>query len=208
MGFADNLRAFRSVAGMSRSKLGSMLVPEYTGQSVYNWEVKGYTPPADVMAQIAAIFGTTVDVLLGEGRVRLQVEPSTATLPALKLGAIHAGEFEEEDGERTLVQAPETVVLAHPRAFFLEVVGDCMELDYPEGCLVLVDPDMEPSNGRAVAVEVDNGYMLRRIMRGNDTLILSSHSRTSYPDMVFRDGDVSVRVLGVVCWFQARKDER
>lgn len=207
MGFSENLKAFRRVAGMTRAKLGSMLEPEYTGQSVYNWEVKGYTPPADVIAQLARIFNTTVDALLGEGRIRLQVEPSTATLPALQLGVIHAGAFEEEEGNTVLVQAPESVVLAHPHAFFLEVVGDCMEMSYPEGCLVLVDPDMEPCSGRAVAVEIDNEYILRRLVMGNDTMILSSNSRTAYPDIIIQ-GDMEVRILGVVVWFQASRDER
>lgn len=208
MGFSENLKAFRSLAGMSRAKLGAMLDPEYTGQAVYNWEVKGYAPPTGVVSQLARIFGTSVEALLGENLIRLSVEPSSATLPMLSLGMVHAGEFEGEDEELSVVQAPESVVLAHPHAFFLQVVGDCMELDYPEGCLVLVDPDMEPSNGRAVVAEVEREYVLRRFDRFNDTLVLSSHSRTLYPDMVFRDQDVEVSVLGTVVWFQAREDLR
>ena len=51
--------------------------------------------------------------------------------------------------------------------------------------------------------------VLRRYMRGSNTLLLSADSHGGqYEDMVFSDVETQeVRMLGVVVWFQADHDE-
>ena len=131
--------------------------------------------------------------------------PSTATAPLI--GWVHAGTPEDErvlDGE---VELPSHVLASHPDGFFLRVEGDCMNKRYPEGCHVFVDPNMAPWNGCAVAAELP-GYegVLRSYYRGNSSLMLCADSFSEYEDIILT-GDDPVRLIGVVVWFQAEKEE-
>ena len=91
----------------------------------------------------------------------------------------------------------------------LDVDGDCMDRAYPPGCVVMVDPDMEPWNGCAVVAETQPGEsVMRRYMRGSSTLMLSPDSYEEHEDLVFSgDSCAEVRLVGVVVWYQASSDE-
>lgn len=206
MAFKERFKQLREARGMTQSEVAKLLDPPYTAQAVHKWEVNGNTPKMAVLRQIADIFGVSVSDLLDETD-RLMPVPSTATLPLLSLGTVHAGEPKEAIEDDLVIQAPADVVNRHPNGFFLLVEGTCMDRAYPEGCHVLVDPDMQPSNGSAVVAEFMGDTVLRRFHRFTDTLILSSDSTEPYPDIVVR-GDMEVRILGVVVWFQASKDVR
>lgn len=165
------------------------------------------------MDDLAELLGVSVSELLdgvqasptGARRPRA----STRLVPVRRLGRTHAGESAEElpdDGE---AYAPEDVVARHPRSFFLGVDGDCMNRSYPDGCDVLVDPDLGPWQGCAVVAEVEAGRsVLRRYYRGNSSLMLSADSFAAYDDMVFDRPEQEVRLVGVVVWFQAHEEER
>ena len=130
--------------------------------------------------------------------------------PMRRLGKTHAGGAVEEIEDEGTVEVPAHVAKMHPNGFVLSVEGDCMDRAYPDGCVVLVDPDAEPWNGCAVVAETSPGEsVLRRYMRGSSTLLLSPDSHSGdYDDMVFSDDDAQeVRTLGVVVWFQADHDE-
>lgn len=132
-------------------------------------------------------------------------KPSTATAPLL--GWVHAGAPEEERVLESEIALPSSVLEGHPNGFFLRVEGDCMNRKYPEGCHVFVDPDMTPWNGCAVAAELP-GYegVLRSYYRGNSSLMLCADSFSEYEDIILT-GDDPVRLIGVVVWFQAEKEE-
>ena len=206
MAFKERFKQLREARGMTQSEVAKLLDPPYTAQAVHKWEVNGNTPTMAVLRQIADIFGVSVSDLLDETD-RLMPVPSTATLPLLNLGTVHAGEPKEAIEDDLVIQAPADVVSRHPNGFFLQVEGTCMDKAYPEGCHILVDPDMQPHNGSAVVAEFMGDTVLRRFHRFTDTLILSSDSTEPYPDIVVR-GDMEVRILGVVVWFQASRDER
>ena len=206
MSFGERFRQLRESRGMTQAEVAKLLDPPYTAQAVHKWEVNGNTPKMPILRQLADMFGVTISELLDEPD-RLMPVPSTATLPLLSLGTVHAGDPKEAIEDRLVVQAPADVVNRHPNGYFLLVEGDCMDTSYPEGCHVLVDPDMQPRNGSAVVAEFMGDTVLRRFHRFTDTLILSSDSSKPYPDIVVR-GDMEVRILGVVVWFQASKDVR
>ena len=109
---------------------------------------------------------------------------------------------EEEVAHR--VEVPASVCENHPRAFALEVEGDCMDRVIPEGSHVLVDPDREPGNGSVAVVETDSYQaVMRRWYRGSSTLMLTADSHGEQEDMVFGPEDGPVRVVGTVVWWQA-----
>lgn len=132
------------------------------------------------------------------------IRGTSAMVPLRVLGATHAGERMDEDEAAYDVEFPASVAERHPNAFALRVEGDCMDRRYPEGCHILVDPDVEPRNGSAVVAEFEDGRsVLRNYLRGTSTLMLTADSHADHDDIVVTADDAPVRTLGVVVWFQA-----
>lgn len=210
MGFARNVRANRERLGLSQEELGRKV--GLTNSAVSQWESGRAKPRIGVMKDLSEIFGMSVSELLGEDApgpgLRAPVG-SSAMVPMRRLGRTHAGEAVEEIPDDGVVEVPAGVAGRHPHAFMLDVDGDCMDRAYPPGCVVMVDPDMEPWNGCAVVAETAPGEsVMRRYMRGAATLMLSPDSFEDHEDMVFSgDSSAEVRLVGVVVWFQAANDE-
>lgn len=214
MGFSENLRKLRDLSGLTQEDLAKKV--GVSRVAVTRWENGANAPGGENVARLAALFDVTAAQLLGydptelpAGAVRIAAAPA-ATVPMLDLGAIHAGDPIEAREDAVLVQVPADVAQYHQDGYLLHVQGDCMNRVYPDGCRVLVDPAMDPRPGCAVAAMVDGGdVVLRRYYRGADTLMLVADSLTGeYDDMVFKGDMADVRLLGVICWFQAEKDER
>lgn len=214
MGFADNLRRLREDLGFTQED-----VAEKVGVSrvaVTRWESGSNQPGGENSARLASLFGVSVAQLFGYDfdslpRGAMPITSSEeAMVPMLELGSIHAGDPKEAIEDAVLVQVPADVARYHRSGYLLRVEGGCMDRVYPEGCRVLVDPAMEPRPGSAVAAQIDGGdVVMRRYYRGRDTLMLVSDSLSGdYEDIVFKDGMGDVRLLGVICWFQAERDER
>ena len=84
-----------------------------------------------------------------------------------------------------------------------------MDNVYPEGCYILIDPEQRPSNGSIAVVSIDGAdYVMRRLYRGANTLILSPDSHNDeYVDMVFTTTtEHTVEFHGTVVWFQSSKE--
>ena len=84
-----------------------------------------------------------------------------------------------------------------------------MDNVYPEGCYILIDPEQRPSNGSIAVVSIDGAdYVMRRLYRGANTLILSPDSHNAdYEDMVFGAAtEHTVKFHGTVVWFQSSKE--
>ena len=120
---------------------------------------------------------------------------------------MYAGALADEEEAAHGVEVPASVCEGHPRAFALQVEGDCMNRVVPEGAHVLVDPDLEPGNGSIAVVETE-GYraVMRRWYRGSSNLMLCADSFSEHDDMVFGPDDGPVRVVGTVVWFQAAEE--
>lgn len=137
----------------------------------------------------------------------MPVVPSSATVPLLTIGRVHAGAMTDEEEVAHRVEVPASVCENHPRAFALEVEGDCMDRVIPEGSHVLVDPDREPGNGSIAVVETESyRAVMRRWYRGSSTLMLTADSHAEQEDMVFGPEDGPVRVVGTVVWWQAPRE--
>lgn len=132
-------------------------------------------------------------------------EPAYAPL----LGRVHAGEAQEPDVLQDAIPVPYEIIKRHPQGYFLQVEGDCMDNVYPEGCYILIDPEQRPSNGSIAVVSIDGAdYVMRRLYRGANTLILSPDSHNAeHEDMVFNAADEhTVEFHGTVVWFQSSKE--
>lgn len=84
-----------------------------------------------------------------------------------------------------------------------------MDKVYPEGCLILVDPEREPSNGSIAAVSIDgHDAVMRRLLRTPSTMVLSPESfNGEHEDIIITaDSGHTVQLIGTVVWFQASKE--
>lgn len=138
------------------------------------------------------------------------IKPTTAK-PAYAplLGRVHAGEAQEPDVLQDAIPVPYEIIKRHPQGYFLQVEGDCMDNVYPEGCYILIDPEQRPSNGSIAVVSIDGAdYVMRRLYRGANTLILSPDSHNAeHEDMVFAaTTEHTVEFHGTVVWFQSSRE--
>lgn len=212
MSVGTNIKQLRDRAGMTQEELADKL--GVARSTVTQWENGWSNPRMGMVQKLAGVFHVTSSDIVSDEPVKpnlpanaIPVRGTSAMVPVRVLGSTHAGDRMDEDESDYDAEFPEGVVSRHPRCFALKVEGDCMNRRYPEGCHVLVDPDIEPSNGRAVIAEFEDGRsVLRCYYRGQSSLMLTADSFSEYEDIILT-GDDPVRLIGVVVWFQAEKEE-
>lgn len=218
MGLPENIDALLVKHDLTQEALAR--IAGVTPGSVTGWR-KGSRPRKEAISRLCEYFNISEDDLISDhyglaakehGRYAMPdgampVVPSSATVPLLTLGRVHAGAMTDEEEVAHRVEVPASVCENHPRAFALEVEGDCMDRVIPEGSHVLVDPDREPGNGSIAVVETE-AYraVMRRWYRGSSTLMLTADSHAEQEDMVFGPEDGPVRVVGTVVWWQAPRE--
>lgn len=210
MSIGSNIRRLRVSHEMTQDEFGK--IADVSAMAVSQWENDRAVPRMGAVQAIADYFGInkgeiiddvekpTIGLPIGARPIR----GTSAMVPLRVLGATHAGERMDEDEAAYDVEFPASVAERHPNAFALRVEGDCMDRRYPEGCHIMVDPDVEPRNGSAVVAEFEDGRsVLRNYLRGTSTLMLTADSHADHDDIVVTADDAPVRTLGVVVWFQA-----
>ena len=195
---------FAKIAGVSRG-------------AVAQWESGFSEPRMGPIQKLADHFGISKSDIIEDGgmfgkftMVNGAIKPTTAK-PAYAplLGRLHAGKAQEPDVLQDAVPVPYEIIKCHPQGYFLQVEGDCMDKVYPEGCYILIDPEQRPSNGSIAVVSIDGAdYVMRRLYRGANTLILSPDSHNAeHEDMVFAAStEHTVEFHGTVVWFQSSKE--
>lgn len=221
MSVGTNIRALREKFDLTQDELAEKL--GVTRESVHRWEADKIAIRDRHVAKMVELFGIDPEDiksprfgLAGSERGyssaslplnAIPVRGTSAMVPVRVLGSTHAGERMDEHESDYEVEFPEGVVTRHPGCFALKVEGDCMDRRYPEGCMVLVDPSMEPRNGLAVVAEFEDGRSLLRVyMRGSSTLMLTADSFSEYDDIIVTQDDPPVKTIGVVVWFQASEE--
>lgn len=190
--------AFAKKLGMSQQNYG-------------NYENGKQPLKSDQIALICETFGCTAEWLLGMSDVREPIAPVDCFLPMV--GAIPAGtplEAIELGDERAWCDP--SISERHPRAFFLTVHGDSMDLRYRDGGMVLIDPDeREIESGKCYAVLV-NGYdaTLKQVFVAGDTIVLHPLST----NQAHKDRSIDVTdpdapyfaVVGRVVWYVSKEE--
>lgn len=209
MSTGANIRRLREQRNLTQDELGNMV--GVSRSTITQWE-RGWTTPRMGNIQIlAGIFGvTTADIIADEPSPTNAIKPATAR-PAYAplLGRVHAGEAQEPDVLQDAIPVPYEIIKRHPQGYFLQVEGDCMDNVYPEGCYILIDPEQRPSNGSIAVVSIDGAdYVMRRLYRGANTLILSPDSHNAkHEDIIFSStAEHTVEFHGTVVWFQSSKE--
>ena len=209
MSTGANIKRLREQHGLTQEQLGKMV--DVSRSTITQWE-RGWTTPrmGNVQLLAGALGVSTADIIADELPPSNAIKPATAK-PAYAplLGRVHAGKAQEPDVLQDAIPVPYEIIKRHPQGYFLQVEGDCMDNVYPEGCYILIDPEQRPSNGSIAVVSIDGAdYVMRRLYRGANTLILSPDSHNAeYEDMVFSaTTEHTVEFHGTVVWFQSSKE--
>lgn len=209
MSTGANIKRLREQRGLTQEQLGKMV--DVSRSTITQWE-RGWTTPrmGNVQLLAGALGVSTADIIADELPPSNAIKPTTAK-PAYAplLGRVHAGKAQEPDVLQSAVPVPYEIIKRHPQGYFLQVEGDCMDNVYPEGCYILIDPEQRPSNGSIAVVSIDGAdYVMRRLYRGANTLILSPDSHNAeHEDMVFAaTTEHTVEFHGTVVWFQSSKE--
>ena len=212
MGIAENIKRLRTGADLTQAKLAEMV--GVTRATVTQWETGWSQPRMGAVEKLASAFGVPLSAIVDDDsrpslpKGAVAVRGSSAMVPVRVLGRTHAGAAMDEEECGLEMEVPRSVAEAHPGCFLLKVEGDCMDRRFPDGCMVLVDPRMEPRNGMAVVAEFEDGTsVLRCYLRGQSTVVLAADSHADHDDIVLT-GEAPVRTVGVAVWFQSEKDER
>lgn len=215
MGIRENIIELRKRKNITQEELAK--IAGVTRAAVSQWEGGFSEPRMGSIQNIADHFGISKSDIIEDGgmfgkftMVNGAIKPTTAK-PAYAplLGRVHAGKAQEPDVLQSAVPVPYEIIKRHPQGYFLQVEGDCMDNVYPEGCYILIDPEQRPSNGSIAVVSIDGAdYVMRRLYRGANTLILSPDSHNAdHEDMVFGAAtEHTVEFHGTVVWFQSSKE--
>lgn len=214
--YGKRIAGARALKGLTQTALAKKIGT--TQQQIARYESGENDVKSSVILKISAALGVTISYLLGLDESPFpsstsQARPVAGDASLPFVGCIAAGvsrEAMEFDGERRW--ASPGVVKRHPNAFLLRVSGDSMNLMYPEGCLVAVDPDdCEVKSGKVYAVLVNGcAAALKQVFCVGDTIVL--HPLSSNPE--HRDRSVCTsdpdapyfRILGRAVWYQAEVD--
>ena len=168
--------ALRIRAAMAARSLDQSAVARALGiepQSVQQWLAGQTTPRGYRIKELARLLEVPPWELLGgpdEARGNVASGGAVAdhlaqagTSPFVRrvprLAWVSAGQFRELD----VIASPETVEdwdspsePLGPRSFSLRVDGDSMEPEFPDGCIIFVDPSLRAASGDFVVVQLEN----------------------------------------------------
>lgn len=207
MPISDRLKALRVQRDFTQADVGNRLNPPVTKAAVASWESGKARPRLDKLQQLADLFNVTVAELMGEDAEPVPFRASGTMMPLL--GYAHMGEPCDEDSLGEMVEVPSEVAGRHPNGFLVHAQGDCMDELFPHDCVMLVDPDMEPVNGRPVLAETsDYGAVVRNLTRGATHCMLTAASRSGeYPDIMAGPDDEPITIKGRVVWYMRDRDD-
>lgn len=195
------IAAARNAKGWSQKDLAKKIGT--TQQQIARYESGANDVKSSVLLKLSAALGVTVSYLLA-----LDDDPSfvsvvsSDTVPVPVLGRIAAGTprtaFSQSDDYHDTQRG---LVASHPHAFWLVVAGNSMNRLFPEGALVLVDPDAEVRSGDVAAIFVNgDDATIKRVYFEDGSVRL--HPESWDPDYRDRTIDPSdpdapaVRVIG------------
>lgn len=214
MSVGNNIRHIRQTHDLTQEEFGK--IADVSSMAVSQWENERAVPRMGAIQRIADYFGIPKSYIIDGAETRERKLPKGAIIPtpsapayAPLFGRVHAGHATEPEVLDAKVPLPREVADNHPNAYFLEVEGDCMDKVYPEGCYILVDPDVTPTDGSIAAVSIDGlDCVMRRLRRGASSLMLIPESfNPVHEDIVISlSDDHTVELIGTVVWFQSAEE--
>ncbi len=194
------VKEMRERAGITQKQLAEAL--GITQQSVYYYESGDRDIKSSILVEMSKVLGCTVTELLGLGTAQIIRAKSCKSYPMPVFGRIAAGTPREALTQSDVMhETPERLYLEHERAFWLTVSGNSMNRLFPDGSLVLIDPDSEVRNGDVAVVFVNgDDATLKRVYHEGDSVRLHPESYDpEYRDRIIDASDPDapeVRIVG------------
>lgn len=189
----------RLAKGWSQTELAKKIGT--TQQQIARYESNENDVKASVLIKLSNALDVTISYLLGlAGTVQTAKDGGSRLMPLF--GNISAGTPREalciSDSHHA---TEESLYRSHPNGFWLTVSGNSMNRLFPDGSLVLIDPDEEVRNGDVAVVFVNgDDATLKRIYHEGDSIRLHPESYDpEYRDRVIDATDPDapeVRVIG------------
>ncbi len=178
MAFAERLNiALDDLNWPQRGRIAQLkrtLREDLSEVSVRKWLKGDSLPEVKRLGELSRITGKSVQWLLtGTDTNSGNVEPQPYPVYRVPLIAwVSAGEFKDCGDIPTPEAADETIispVRAGPRAYAVVVKGDSMissqgGKSYPEGTIIVVDPDIEPAPGKKVIARYGNDMTFKELV--------------------------------------------
>lgn len=155
---AERLVFAREKAGFTQEALAKAAG---VAQSTIAGLESGYRKGSAKLAQIAHALGISpIWLATGKGEMCQGLIQNTRPGPEIRgsvplISWVQAGDYAEAidhlspgEGERI-----ETTVPVKAHTYALRVTGDSMEPEFPEGCIIIVEPDMDPHHGDYIIVK-------------------------------------------------------
>lgn len=214
MGVRENIVKLRKLSGLSQEDFGK--VAGLTRSAVSQWE-GGYSEPRmGSIQRLSDHFGISKAAIIEDGGMdgmrmcsdgHIRRDPSyVSTRPSRShrvplVGRIAAGTPREaiaQSGETH--EVPDTIYFEHEHAFFLAVAGNSMNRLFPEGALVLVDPDEEVRNGDVAVVFVngDDATLKRVYFDGDSVRLVPESFDPEYRERVIDRSDPDAPLVRIV----------
>ena len=92
---------------------------------------------------------------------------------------------------------------ASSEPFALQVLGDSMEPEFPNECVVVIEPNDECRSGAYVMAEVENSYWFRRYLNDDNGERLVALNR-DYPEIPL--DDMNWKIVGVIVQRNIRRE--
>ena len=189
MSISNTIKRLRAETGYSQAELAQLIGVDRS--AVAQWENRLSEPKMGNVRKLAQVFGVKVSELLDDG---------TSETPR-SFVRMHAP---SNANATPCVEVPASVLDNHPNAVAVPIADDSMSRVIPHGMVALADPDLTPSNGSIVAMEVEGGQVLvRRWYRGASPTMLVADSHEAHDDVLLGP-DASARLIGTVFWAQTR----
>lgn len=166
------------------------------------WESGHHDPDIDTLKQLAEIFGTSVDYIVGSEVTKLTSSSDALRIPVL--GSVPAGvPLEAIEDIIDWEELPQSMATGGREYFALEVKGDSMWPDYLPGDVVIVRKQPTCDSGEDCVVYV-NGYdaTLKQVrLNAEDHSLTIVPRNQSYPPRTFTAEEIQslpVTIAGVV----------
>lgn len=206
---AQRTKQLRDVLGVSQQALGNMA--GVSKAAVSNWELGKCEPDRDSLLSLKRKKRVNPDWLAyGKGEMFLNgaaaSQPSASTLlpgPPLRgrvpvISWTSAGQWEvivDNNEPGTADEWVETTVPIRQHTFALKVQGDSMEPIFPNGCYIVIEPEMQAESGNYVIARQngDEATFKQLVRDGGKTYLKPLNPR--YPIMEL---GVDAEIVGVV----------
>lgn len=209
----NKLADMRKRAGLTQQELADKL--GVSQQTIWYYENGRRDMKSSVLITISNALGCTVSELLGIAPSDSVVAPHPVDVVGVPIvGRIAAGMPREAISQSDdCHDTPRSLIAGREKSFWLVVSGNSMNRLFPEGSLVLVDPDMEVRDGDVgvVFVNGDDATVKRVFYEGTRVRLHPESHDPEYRDIVIDGSDPdapSFRAVGRVVSYTAPDDWR